>query len=96
MSIRLFLISSLCLLGTLASLPANAGVDKSGVKPQVLSLPKGPGSIEGLGESFEPQLNTGTVAYAVKLTVPSGRAGLEPELTLRYNGGNANGYLGTA
>lgn len=33
-----------------------AGVDKSGVKPSVLSLPSGPGSIEGLGESFEPQL----------------------------------------
>ncbi len=30
-----------------------AGVDKSGVKPSVLSLPSGPGSIEGLGESFE-------------------------------------------
>ncbi|MCD4753001.1 MAG: FG-GAP-like repeat-containing protein [Anaerolineaceae bacterium] len=94
MIIRLFLVSSLCLFGILATLPADAGVDKSGVKPQVLSLPKGPGSIEGLGESFEPQLNTGTVAYAVKLTVPPGRAGLEPELILRYNGGNANGPFG--
>ncbi|MCB0112407.1 MAG: hypothetical protein KDE53_41065, partial [Caldilineaceae bacterium] len=33
--------------------------DKSGVKPQVINLPSSPGSILGLGESFEPQLNTG-------------------------------------
>ena len=71
-----------------------ASVDKSGVKPQVISLPKGPGSIEGLGESFEPQLNSGTTTYAVKLKAPPGRAGFEPGLTLRYNGGNANGPLG--
>ena len=49
-----------------------AGVDKSGVKPSVLSLPSGPGSIEGLGESFEPQLNSGTTSYVVKLKVPPG------------------------
>ena len=32
--------------------------DKSGVSPNTISLPKGPGSIEGLGESFQPTLNT--------------------------------------
>ena len=73
---------------------ANAGVDKSGVKPQVLSLPKGPGSIEGLGESFEPQLNSGTTSYAIQLKVPPGRKGFQPELTLRYNGGAGNGPFG--
>ena len=34
--------------------------DKSGVSPTTISLPKGPGSVEGLGESFQPTLNTGT------------------------------------
>ena len=34
--------------------------DNSGVKPQVISLPSGPGSLEGLGETFEPELSTGT------------------------------------
>ncbi|MCP4110437.1 MAG: hypothetical protein GY749_33775 [Desulfobacteraceae bacterium] len=71
-----------------------AGVDKSGVKPQVISLPKGPGSIEGLGESFEPQLNSGTTTYAVKLKAPPGRTGFQPDLTLRYNGGSANTSFG--
>ncbi|MCK5694753.1 MAG: hypothetical protein KAI08_17930, partial [Bacteroidales bacterium] len=73
---------------------ANAGVDKSGVKPNVLSLPSGPGSIEGLGESFEPQLNSGTATYSVPLMVPPGRNGFAPELALVYNSGNGNGPFG--
>ncbi len=71
-----------------------AGVDKSGVKPNVISLPSGPGSVEGLGESFEPQLNSGTTSYAVKLKVPPGRAGFAPDLALQYNGGSGNGIFG--
>lgn len=68
--------------------------DKSGVKPSVLSLPSGPGSIEGLGESFEPQLNNGTSSYEIKLVVPPGRAGFVPELSLTYNSGKGNGPFG--
>lgn len=71
-----------------------AGADKSGVKPQVISLPSGPGSIEGLGESFEPQLNSGTMHYGIGLKIPPGRAGFEPGLRLAYDGGMANGALG--
>lgn len=78
----------------LACFSAGAGVDKSGVKPEVLSLPSGPGSIEGLGESFEPQLNTGTATYRVPLGTPPGRAGFGPELALSYNSGNGNGPFG--
>ena len=43
--------------------------DKSGVSPNTISLPKGPGSIEGLGESFQPTLNTGTAKYGVRFAV---------------------------
>ena len=68
--------------------------NKSGVEPQVLSLPKGPGSIEGLGESFEPQLNTGTAAYRVKLAVPPGVNKHQPALSLIYNSGYGNSPLG--
>ncbi len=73
---------------------SHAGVDKSGVKPNVLSLPSGPGSIEGLGESFEPQLNSGTATYRVPLSLPPGRAGFAPSLALSYNGGSGNGPVG--
>ena len=56
-----------------------ATVSKSGVRPQVISVPSGPGAIEGLGESFEPQLNHGSGQYALPLAAPPGRAGFAPD-----------------
>ena len=76
------------------ALQAQTSVDKSGVKPTVLSLPSGPGSIEGLGKSFQPQLNTGTARYQVPLTIPPGAAGFTPVLALTYDSGKGNGPLG--
>lgn len=70
-----------------------AGV-KDGVGLGKISLPSGPGSIEGLGSAFEPQLNTGTAAYSVKIAVPPGVAGLQPEVVIAYNGGSGNGPFG--
>src|SRR5262245_38017472 len=75
--------------------PCNsAPPDKSGVKPSVISLPSGAGSIEGLGESFEPQLNTGGSAYGVTVSLPPGRAGLAPSVRLGYNSFSGNGIAG--
>ncbi len=71
-----------------------AADNKSGVSPQTISLPSGPGSIEGMGESFEPQMNTGTAAYPVKLTVAPGRNGHQPSVTLSYNSGGGNSPYG--
>jgi YD repeat-containing protein len=68
--------------------------DKSAVGPSAISVPKGPGSIEGLGESFQPSLNTGTANYGVGLQVPPGTAGHAPSLRLSYEGGGGNGPLG--
>lgn len=70
--------------------------DKSGVGLNKISLPSGPGSIEGLGDSFEPQLNSGTSSYSVKIASPPGVAGLQPDLVLRYNSGGGNGHFGIA
>ncbi|XXF79241.1 toxin TcdB middle/N-terminal domain-containing protein [Myxococcaceae bacterium GXIMD 01537] len=64
------------------------------MRPNVISLPTGPGSISGLGEQFEPNLNTGSGSYAVKLAVPPGTAGLQPSLALAYDSGMGNGSLG--
>ena len=68
--------------------------DKSGVKASVISLPTGAGSIEGLGESFEPQLNTGGSSYGVTIAVVPGRAGLAPSLRLAYDSYRGNGLAG--
>src|SRR4051794_26384720 len=61
---------------------SSLAADKSGVGPNSISLPKGPGSIEGLGESFQPSLNTGTANYGVALKLPPGVAGHAPSLSL--------------
>jgi len=82
------------LFGILVAANLAFAVDKSGVTPNAISLPSGPGSIEGLGESFQPTLNTGTAKYRVALTLPPGTAGHAPELSLQYDGGGSNGVLG--
>jgi len=75
--------------------PAFLGAaDKNGVSPGAISVPKGPGSIEGLGESFQPSLNTGTAKYNVGIKLPPGTAGHAPALHLSYEGGGGNGPLG--
>ncbi len=73
--------------------PAQKDV-KSGVRPQVISVPDGPGAIEGFGDSFEPQVNMGSGSYAISVRVPPGRAGFAPSLALVYDGGAGNAELG--
>ncbi len=86
------MVAGLC---AAAILPVSAAPpDKSSVKASKISLPSGPGSIEGLGESFEPQLNTGASSYGVKISLPPGRAGLQPSVRLAYNSGLGNSILG--
>src|SRR5215510_12334771 len=68
--------------------------DKSGVSPNAISLPSGPGSIEGLGDSFQPNLNSGTMSYGLSLQLPVGTAGQTRTVQLSYEGGQGNGPLG--
>jgi len=89
------LLFLLCLFVSIRGFPVFAG-EKNGVGLQKISLPSGPGSIEGLGDSFEPQLNSGTASYSVKIQIPPGVAGHQPEVVLRYNGGSGNGPFGLA
>jgi len=68
--------------------------DKNGVSPQVISLPSGPGSIQGLGESFQPQLNSGSGTFSVPIQLPSGPTGFAPALSIDYHTGQGNGIVG--
>ncbi|HKY36566.1 MAG TPA: SpvB/TcaC N-terminal domain-containing protein [Polyangiaceae bacterium] len=68
--------------------------DKSGLSPSRLSLPKGPGSLGGIGENVEPNLSMGLMSYTVKIAVPPGYAGLTPQLDLRYSSGAQGAELG--
>ena len=68
--------------------------NKSVASEQVISLPKGGGALQGIGEKFAPDLFTGTGNFAVPIAVPAGRNGFQPELDLVYSTGNGNGPFG--
>ena len=69
-------------------------MNKSGVADQVISLPTGGGAIKGLGDTFSPDLHTGTGNLSVPIVIPPGRGGVQPDLTLVYSTGNGNGPFG--
>ena len=79
LALRVALLLSACVL------PLVAG-EKNGVTPNTVSLPSGPGTIEGLGDSFEPMLQTGTAGHGL----PLAGAGVG----LSYDGGFGNGPAG--
>ncbi|MFH0900462.1 MAG: SpvB/TcaC N-terminal domain-containing protein, partial [Pseudomonadota bacterium] len=79
-------------IGLLAA-PALAA-DRSGVRPEVLSVPSGPGSILGLGVAFKPSHQTGSATYSVSIRVPPGVNGLVPSLSLNYSPGASNSEVG--
>jgi Salmonella virulence plasmid 65kDa B protein len=87
-------VSGVLLLVCLCGSKVGADDTPSGVSPQVITLPKGPGSIQGLGESFKTQLNTGTFSYTVPIQTPPGRAGLAPDVRLTYSSSGGYGPLG--
>ncbi len=90
-TLQLFLV--IILVPMLAVVSAQAA-DKNGVSPQVISLPSGPGSIQGLGESFQPQLNSASGAFSVPIQLPRAATGFAPSLALDYHTGQGNGPLG--
>jgi RHS repeat-associated protein len=65
-----------------------------GVDDQVLSLPGGGGGVQGLGATFDTDLNTGTGSYSVPIDVPKGPNGVQPQVALRYQSAGANGPFG--
>jgi RHS repeat-associated protein len=68
--------------------------ETSGVSEQVLSLPKGGGAVQGLGTTFETDLNTGTGSYDVPLELPAGPNGMRPHVSIRYHSAAGNGPFG--
>jgi hypothetical protein len=68
--------------------------NKSGTSSQVISLPHGGGALSGFGETFAPDLHTGTGNFTVPIALPPGRNGFQPELNLVYSTGHGNGPFG--
>ncbi|HEV2736549.1 MAG TPA: SpvB/TcaC N-terminal domain-containing protein, partial [Longimicrobiaceae bacterium] len=61
---------------------------------EAISLPKGGGALQGIGETFSPDLHTGTGNFSVPLSLPAGRGGFQPQLSLTYSTGTGNGPFG--
>ncbi|MFO0748156.1 MAG: toxin TcdB middle/N-terminal domain-containing protein [Myxococcota bacterium] len=74
-----------------ATAPAHA---QTGVSDDRISLPDGPGSLEGLGDDAIINPNMGQMSYAIPIDVPAGFPGVSPSLTLGYSSGAGNGVLG--
>jgi RHS repeat-associated protein len=89
------LFLGLCLGASLIPFHLDAAEqDKSGVGPNTISVPKGPGSIEGLGDAFQPSINNGTAKHAINFSLPQGPHSHPPALALLYEGGFGNGVAG--
>lgn len=58
-----------------------------------LSLPKGGGAIQGIGEKFQANPVTGTGSMSVPIAMSAGR-GFAPQLALSYDSGSGNGVFG--
>ena len=67
---------------------------KSLESSQVIALPKGGGALHGIGETFSPDLHTGTGNFTIPIALPPGRNGFQPQLNLVYSTGNGNGPFG--
>ena len=83
------------LLGS-ALLLAFSGVShaQTGVSDDRVSLPEGPGSLEGLGENIGINPNMGQAAQSVSVPVPSGFAAVTPALDLSYSSGGGSSFVG--
>ena len=60
----------------------------------VISLPKGGGAVKGIGETFQPNLFSGTGNHSIPIALSPGRNGFGPGLSLQYSSGNGNGPFG--
>jgi len=59
-----------------------------------LTLPKGGGAMQGIGEKFTANAVTGTGSLNVPIAVSPARSGFSPQLSLSYDSGAGNGVFG--
>ena len=86
---RALALTALCGLICPLSVEAQTGVSEDRV-----SLPEGPGSLEGMGENLHVSGNMGQMTFALPIDVPRGHMGMAPPLSLQYSSGNGSGSVG--
>ncbi|NEO34972.1 MAG: sugar-binding protein [Moorea sp. SIOASIH] len=68
-------------------------MENSKITTTQLSLPKGGGAIQGIGETFQANEFTGTAALSIPIPTTPCR-GFEPQLSVEYSSGSGNGTFG--
>jgi RHS repeat-associated protein len=65
-----------------------------GFDAQVPSLPDAGSVSSSLGETFSPDLSTGTADFSIRIDTPNGPNDIGPRLALRYDSSSGNGLFG--
>jgi len=76
-----------------AAAPAGAFA-QTGASDDRVSLPDGPGSLEGLGDNASVDANMGVVSQSVTMKVPTGYANMTPSVGLTYSSGAGSSMVG--
>jgi len=71
-----------------------AALAQTGVSDDRVSLPEGPGSLEGVGENVSVNASMGQMSHAVPIRVPAGHNNASPSLSLGYSSGGGSGIVG--
>ncbi|TNE45410.1 MAG: hypothetical protein EP343_26935, partial [Deltaproteobacteria bacterium] len=91
--IRILLVVGLLMLSG-GGIRVSHAQNQSGVSPNVLVLPSGPGSLTGIGENVQANLNMGLMSYPIRILLPQGRNKLTPTLTVSYSSSAGAGMMG--
>jgi len=75
-------------------LVASPTAAQTGASDNRVSLPDGPGSIEGIGDDVTVTGNMGAMTYGVSMQTPPGFAGVTPDLGLIYSSAAGPGEAG--
>ena len=86
--------ASVYIVGLALLLWSSAAMAQTGVSDDRVSLPAGPGSLEGVGENVEMNPNMGSMSHSVSIMTPAGFPGVSPNLGLSYNSGAGASTVG--
>ncbi|MEO1272327.1 MAG: SpvB/TcaC N-terminal domain-containing protein, partial [Myxococcota bacterium] len=75
-------------------LTASPALAQTGVSDDRVSLPGGPGSLEGLGDNASINTNMGTMSHSIPIMVSQGFGATTPNLSLSYSSGSPSHILG--
>jgi len=84
-------LAALCVTATTLAPPALA---QTGVSDDRVSLPDGPGSLDGMGDNASVNENMGMMNHSLPIMVPDGWAGVTPSLSLSYSSGGGASVAG--